>query len=146
MALPNFNEFGDLPEGVYSVSFAEVIDRFGSGSIQRQAVTANLKRIRELVASTGRLDRIIVFGSYVTDKPSPNDVDVILVMQDDFHPSESSLDALPLFDHNRAANELGASIFWLRPTMLLGEPLERFIAHWQVKRDGRKRGIVEVKQ
>jgi hypothetical protein len=29
--------------------------------------------------------------------------------------------------------------------MLLGEPLELFLAHWERKRDGSRRGIVEVR-
>jgi hypothetical protein len=31
------------------------------------------------------------------------------------------------------------------PDMLLGEPLEQFLAHWEMKRDGRRRGIVEIR-
>ena len=142
MPLPEFNEFGDLPEGVYRASFSEVIARFGTGSAQREAVTARLGRIHDLAVETGALDRLILFGSYVSDKLAPNDVDVILVMQDDFRPDRCSPDALPLFDHRRAGDELGASIFWIRPGMLLGDSLEQFITHWQIKRDGRRRGIV----
>lgn len=145
MPLPKFNECGDLPEGVHAASFPELLARFGTGSTQRVAVTLRLRRIFELAMSTDRLDRLIIFGSYVSDKPHPNDVDVILVMRDDFHPNSCGSEALALFDHNRAASELGASIFWIRPGMLLGRPLDEFIAHWQVKRDGRKRGIVEVR-
>jgi len=66
-------------------------------------------------------------------------------MRDDFRPNSCSPEVLALFDHHRAAGELGASIFWVRPGMLLGRSLDEFIAHWQVKRDGRRRGIVEVK-
>ena len=61
--LPEFNEFGDLPEGVYAVTLAEVIDRFGSGSPQRVEVTERLKRIIGLAQSTGSLDCVIVYGS-----------------------------------------------------------------------------------
>jgi hypothetical protein len=50
-----------------------------------------------------------------------------------------------LFDHRRANDELGVSIFWVRPDMLLGEPLELFLAHWVLKRDGRRRGLVEIR-
>jgi hypothetical protein len=28
---------------------------------------------------------------------------------------------------------------------VLGEPLERFLAFWQTKRDGRRRGVVEIR-
>lgn len=144
MPLPEVNEHGDLPAGVDSASFAELIARFGVGSSRREIVTARLQRINDLAISTGALDRLIVFGSYVSDKPEPNDVDVVLVMRDDFRPSACSLDTLFLFDHRRATDELGASVFWIRPGMLLGQPWNEFIAHWQVKRDGVRRGIVEV--
>jgi hypothetical protein len=146
MPLPELNEFGDLPAGLYAATLPELVSRFGAGSIQREAVTARLQRICELAIGTGALDRLIVFGSYISDKPDPNDVDVILVMRDDFRPARCSPDVLALFDHNRANDELGASIFWIRPGMLLGRSLDEFLAHWQIKRDGRKRGIVEVKE
>ena len=50
-----------------------------------------------------------------------------------------------LFDHARADAELRASVFWVRPGMLLGEPLDQFLAYWERKRDGRRRGIVEIR-
>jgi hypothetical protein len=51
----------------------------------------------------------------------------------------------PLFDHQHADDRFGASIFWIRPAMLLlAESLDGFIARWQLKRDGGRRGILEV--
>ncbi len=144
MPLPEFNEFGDLPEGKYPVTFDEVMARFGSGSAQRQTVTNRLLRIFELARATGYLDRLIVFGSYVSDVDDPNDVDVILVMRNEFRSEECPAETAVLFDHARADDELGASVFWVRPDMLLGEPLEQFLAFWQTKRDGRRRGVVEI--
>jgi hypothetical protein len=144
MPLPEFNEFGDLPEGNYTASFAEVVARFGSGTAQRIAVTDRLQRIHQLAVATGQVDRLLIFGSYVSDKSEPNDVDVILVMRNDFRSENCPADSAVLFDHARAHDELGASIFWVRPDMLLGEPLEQFLAFWQTKRDGQRRGVVEI--
>lgn len=144
MPLPAFNEFGDLPEGIHPASLAEVIARFGSGTAQRAVVTDRLRRIYEMAGATGHLDRFIVFGSYVSEVSEPNDVDVILVMQNDFRPEDCPAESAVMFDHARANDELGASIFWIRPDMLLGEPLEQFLTFWQTKRDGRRRGIVEL--
>lgn len=62
----------------------EVIAQFGSGTAQRQAVTARLQRIYHLARATGKLERLILFGSYITAKPDPNDVDIVLMMRDDF--------------------------------------------------------------
>jgi hypothetical protein len=145
MALPEFNEFGDLPAGTHPASLAEVVARFGTGTAQRMAVTDRLRRIYQLATGTGHLDRLVVFGSYVSDVAEPNDVDVILVMRNDFRSESCPPESAVLFDHPRANDELGASIFWVRPDMLLGEALEQFLAFWQTKRDGRRRGIVEIR-
>jgi hypothetical protein len=144
MPLPEFNEVGDLPEGIHPTSLAEVVARFGSGTTQRTAVTDRLREIYRLAVATGHLDRVVVFGSYVSDVDEPNDVDMILVMRDDFRSEDCPAESAVLFDHVRANDELGASVFWVRPDMLLGEPLGQFLAQWQTKRDGQRRGIVEI--
>ena len=48
-----------------------------------------------------------------------------------------------LFDHGAAQNLLGASVFWLRRQAAIGGEDET-VKHWQIKRDGAKRGIVEL--
>lgn len=145
MPLPGFNEFGDLPPGRHVASLEEVVTRFGSGTGQRQEVTTRLYQIHRLAMSTGHLERLVVFGSYVSDVAEPNDVDVILVMRSDFVIENCPVESLVLFDHRRADEELGASVFWLRPEMLLGEPLDEFLTRWERKRDGKRRGIVEIR-
>ena len=91
------------------------------------------------------LERLILFGSYITAKPDPNDVDIILVMRDDFDVQACDEESQKLFDHPRAAETFGASVFWIRPALLVLETLEEFIAHWQITRDQTRRGIVEVR-
>jgi len=54
------------------------------------------------------------------------------------------IEAQGLFDHALAQARYGASIFWVRPGMLIEEDIEEFITYWQIKRDSSKRGIVEV--
>jgi hypothetical protein len=52
MALPEFNSDGDLPEGLYEATLAEVEDRFGTGS-DRWFLIANdteLRGTRERIA------------------------------------------------------------------------------------------------
>jgi hypothetical protein len=145
VALPDFNDAGDLPAGTYPATFEEVVARFGAGTAQRQDVTARLEKIVALAARTGFLDRVVVFGSYVSAKAEPRGVDVILVLRDEFVVEESPPECAVLFNHDKADRELGASVFWVRPGMLFGEPLDSFVAFWQGKRDGKRRGIVEIK-
>ncbi len=102
-----------------------------------------LERIYDLVASTGHMKRFIVFGSFVTATPEPNDVDVFLVMHDTFDLSHVTGDARLIFDHPAAQSRFGASIFWLGRLAALPSE-EEAVVSWQLKRDGTRRGIVEV--
>jgi hypothetical protein len=145
MPLPPFDEKGELPEGVHDATINEVITRFGSGTSQRGAVTARLLRIYTLAKTTGHLERLLIFGSYVTVNPNPNDVDIVLIMRDDFQVGVCGEETRKLFDHVSATAEFGASIFWMRPSMLILESLDDFINHWQIKRDHTRRGIIEVR-
>ena len=130
MPLPTFTSEGELPAGLHAATMVEVIARFGCGTPQRQAVTARLLRISDLGNATGKLDRIVIFDSYLTTAPAPNDVDLLLILANDFRAHACSEETRGLFDHNRATTQFGASIFWLRPAMLLTDTLEEFIAHW----------------
>ena len=144
MALPHFEKTGDLAAGLHRATLEEVLARFGIGSPQRQAVASRLLRIYRAARETGRLERFVIFGSFVTTKPEPNDVDIILVMRNDFVLDDCSGVTRKLFEHVEAEQEFGASIFWIRPALLLLETLDEFLAHWQIKRDHTRRGIVEV--
>jgi hypothetical protein len=144
MPLPELDSHGDLPAGVHRASLEEVLERFGRGTPQRQLITARLTRIYELAWQTGKLERCVIFGSYVTAHPAPNDVDIILIMRDDFREEDYAEDVLPVFNHRRAQHELSASVFWTRPGAILLETVDEFIAYWQVKRDHTLRGIVEI--
>jgi hypothetical protein len=140
---PEFNSEGDLPDGVYQASLSDVIDHFGTGSRQRRIVSRRLARIFELASSTRHLARFIVFGSFVTSKPAPNDVDIFLLMEDSFDVGQVTGAATVVFRQSTAQNWLGASIFWLRRFAAIGGE-EAAIDDWQFKRDGTRRGIVEV--
>ncbi len=115
MRLPEFNENGDLPVGVYRATWHDVLERFGRGSQQRMRCTRILSYVHDVAARTGHLSWFVIFGSYVTAKTDPNDVDVILVMDDNFHQDEVPLEMRGLFDHPVAQARYGASVFWIKP-------------------------------
>lgn len=145
MPLPDFDNNDDLPEGVHQVSLDEVVARFGKITPQRQIVTAALLEIYQLVKATGRLDRFIVYGSYVTAKPNPNDVDIFLVMTEEFDVGELTGKVRIVFSHIQAQHDLGASVFWVNRATSFTH-IEDLIIGWQTKRDSSKRGIIEVVQ
>ncbi len=127
--LPHFNSDGDLPIGIYKVTLEEAVSRFGDGHLQRQEMTRRLSRIHWLAQKTGAIQHFLIFGSYVTEKTAPNDIDIVLIMQNNFRVEACLEETKQLFDHERAAREFGASIFWIRPSLLILETLNEFIAH-----------------
>ncbi len=143
MKWPEFDDLGDLPVGIHQATLDEVLQHFGTGNLQRHLVAHRLERIYRLAKSTGRLARFIVFGSFVTAKSEPGDVDIFMLMEDSFDSNQTHGETAILFDHQAAQNVLGASVFWIRRLAAIGgEPVA--IQHWQVKRDNTLRGIVEV--
>ncbi len=140
--MPPLTRAGDLPIGVHRATLSEVIGRFGAGSLKRGIVGGRLERIYHLARATGQLARFVIFGSFVTNQPEPNDVDVFLLMQGDFDASQLQGQAELLFDHAAAAANFGATVFWMRRSAALGGE-QTAIEDWQITRGGR-RGIVEI--
>jgi hypothetical protein len=143
VSLPELMDTGDLPEGVHTVGLDQLLLRFGEGSAQRRAVAGRLARIYHLAVATGAVARFIVFGSFVTAKPEPNDVDVFLVMEDTFDAAKLTGEVRLLFDHLPAQAFFGASVFWLRRLAALGGE-QAMVQYWQVIRGGGRRGIIEI--
>jgi hypothetical protein len=143
MPLPAFTDAGDLPTGVYPATLQEILQRFGTSSPRRKVVALRLERIHQLSLATGHLTRFVIFGSFVTEKPDPNDVDIFLLMADTFDAGQVTGEARLLFDHAVAQAHFGASVFWLRRLAALGGE-QAAIEDWQTKRDGSRRGIVEI--
>ncbi|HEX8844979.1 MAG TPA: hypothetical protein VF791_10065 [Pyrinomonadaceae bacterium] len=140
---PEFNEYGDLPVGIHQATLAEVIEHFGRSTVQRRHVAERLLRIYDLAHSTGHVARFIVYGSFVTAKLNPNDVDIFLLMDNAFDKDQTSGEISILFEHLTTEHSIGASIFWVRRLSILDSE-DEMIGHWQIKRDLTKRGIVEV--
>jgi hypothetical protein len=141
--LPAFNMEGDLPPGVHRATLADVLERFGQGSVQRRAVALRLSRIYELAGSTGQLARLVVFGSFVTAKSEPNDVDIVLLMEDSFDLASVTGEAALVFQHMEADAHFGASVFWSKRSGAIGGE-QTMIEYWQARREGGRRGIVEI--
>src|SRR4051794_31369158 len=100
--LPPFDQNGDLPPGVYRATLQTIAAELGSTNRRRIQLCSRLQRIYQITTSTGHLRRFIVFGSFVTSKAEPNDVDIFIVMEDEFDSATLSGEARLLFDHGAA--------------------------------------------
>ncbi len=144
MALPDFTETGDLPTGVHKASLADTAVRFGPGSDRRKLLAQRLTRVHTIASLTCHLARFVVFGSFFTENLEPIDVDVFMIMDDNFDMGSLVGEARLLFlDHGTAQDHFGCSVFWLRRQAAFGGE-QSAIEDWQIKRDGTERGIVEI--
>ena len=76
--LPDFDENGNLPPGIHPCDTNELIARFGSGSPEREV---EMKELLDFIqwAQAADVQRLVVNGSFVTDKIEPNDVDIVIL-------------------------------------------------------------------
>ncbi len=128
---------------MHTATLDELAAVFGCLNRERQILFERVARIHRVAAATRHLARFVVFGSFVSEKPVPNDVDIFMVFDDDFDASACNHEARMLLDHAAADAYFGASVFWLRrPAAFGGE--QATVEFWQTKRDGSRRGIVEI--
>lgn len=80
MPLPEFGKEGYLPEGIHAATLAEVGERFGSGSEGRERQAELLRLVVEAAKAYPTIKRILVWGSFVTSKPEPNDLDYSVIV------------------------------------------------------------------
>lgn len=94
MLLPPFGPEGDLPEGLNHVSIAEFFVHFGSVTSQRVRLAARLQTVLDPVRPYAIVARVIVWGSFVSAKPDPADIDLLWV-------------TLPTFERDRLPVQVG---------------------------------------
>jgi hypothetical protein len=120
LAVPDLTDNGLLPVGLHECTLEELREAFGrfNRSDRRPRLFRNLERYCDEVSAAGVGRYLVVNGSFVTAKPDPNDIDVLLVLRDDLdlaHPvppyeynarskkyvrQEFGLDLFPVFEND----------------------------------------------
>lgn len=74
---------GYLPPGVHDLSLAEVHEHFGTfqSSDQRPRLFKKLDQFLDLARAAGIVRFVIVDGSFISAKPIPGDIDIIVVVE-----------------------------------------------------------------
>jgi len=143
MVLPEFTSEGDLPTGVHVANWQEFQLRFGAATSRRVWLFGRLQALLKLAAKTGELRRVFVWGSFVTTKAAPKDLDILLIMDEEFEVERIAVPAQAVFDSVRAKLLFESDVFWARAS--IGEEILRlWLETYQTSRSFRKRGIVEL--
>src|SRR5437879_6566189 len=83
MPIPPLEDSGLLPPGVHECTLEGIKERFGSfqSSERRPNLFAQLASFVSEARSSRIVSSLIVDGSFVTAKPAPNDIDIIVVVR-----------------------------------------------------------------
>jgi len=83
MPIPDFNVSGLLPVGVHDCTMAEVQARLGTfqSSDQRPALFSRLEALVQAMQASGLFETVLIDGSFVTAKTTPNDIDLVAVLR-----------------------------------------------------------------
>lgn len=141
--LPELNGEGELPPGVYVASWQEFQARFGGSSPRRVWLSGRLRKLLDLAGADGELRRVFIWGSFVTAKPAPRDLDILLFMDEGFEVERAGASAQAVFDSTRAKLLFESDVFWARAS-IGRETLDLWLDTYQTSRSFRKRGIVEL--
>ncbi len=97
MPIPELTEGGVLPPGVHACSLEEIGQRFGSfqGTDGRVQLYDALVRYVGEARLTKLVRALVVDGSFVTSKPDPGDIDLLVVL-----PEQLPAADLPPFAYN----------------------------------------------
>ncbi len=83
MPIPPFNANGLLPVGIHDATLDELRQRFGvfHESDQRPKLFARLVDLARAMQASGLFNELLTDGSFVTAKPTPNDIDILAVLK-----------------------------------------------------------------
>ena len=81
--IPHFNDDGYLPPGIHPATLEEIAARFGQESELRQVQMQSLRWLVDLAQRAG-VQRLVVNGSFATEKLEPNDMDCVLLVGGDY--------------------------------------------------------------
>lgn len=144
MSLPQLNEHRHLPPGIHDASLDDLTDRFGQSS-RRLELLENLRRYLAELRQWPLAQAVLVDGSFVTDIVEPNDIDLVLVLRDDYDLTQS----VSPFEYNlrsrrRVQRTFGLDLFVVRPNSV---DYDRFVDFFSQVRNhpGQIKGIVRVR-
>ncbi|HST23291.1 MAG TPA: hypothetical protein VLR90_19360 [Blastocatellia bacterium] len=144
--LPEFNFDGNLPPGVHHASLIEIENRFGEFTISdhRIRLFSKFKQLVEMAKFSGVVKRIIIGGSFVSAKPVPNDIDVVIVLAKDVEIETLAHNQHVVADRDALRRVLRGDD--IDPKVVREETpgMQTIIEFFQSNRDNKAVGVVEV--
>ena len=81
--IPALDGRGLLPPGIFAASLNECVAHFGGGSERRERCATLLRDVVQAARQYPTVKRVLVWGSFVSSRAEPNDLDYSLVVSVD---------------------------------------------------------------
>jgi hypothetical protein len=118
MAIPDLNADGLLPPGIHCADLEEIARIFGQSAARRPLMNELERYVAEL-RRWSLAQALLMDGSFVTDQQQPHDIDVVLVLRDDYDLRRQ----VSPFEYNLRSTRMvrrhyGLDLFAVRPNSL----------------------------
>ncbi len=144
MNLPYLNADGYLEPGIYLASLDEVLERFGTGTPTRERQGNLLRLVVESARKYPTIKRVLIWGSFVSAKPEPGDLDFSIVVEVRHRFATIDPAELRFFSPFDANIHYGVDRGFLVVKDYPPESYAEAILFFCQDRDGRQHGILEV--
>jgi hypothetical protein len=144
MALPNFNQHGNLPSGIHVATWQDVNDLLAFNE-RRQELLSGLRRACESLKQAG-CHKVYIGGSFVTNKEYPGDFDACWDDDGVDFKRLKCLDPVLLNLENKRKEQkakYGGELF-ISSTQADFKTGRTYLEFFQKDRDGNSKGIVLI--
>jgi predicted nucleotidyltransferase len=128
---------------VSTASVKEIETRFGTSTPRRQFLFQQLQTLINRLRVVGGVKQIFLFGSFVTGKPSPNDIDFLVVMNGTFSTANLRGQDLDIFQHDLCRIKFHADLFWVTESVGTDQ-IQDLLDVFSHDREGQAQPIIEV--
>jgi len=122
----------------------EFANQYGANTPRRQFLFSQARTVISLLHATGQLKRVFGYGSFVSEKPNPNDIDFFVVMEAGFTTAHLKGKMAEVFQNETCRIRYGVDLFWV--TEAIGEAYsEDMLDVFSRDRQQNSQPIVEIK-
>lgn len=145
--LPEFDIDGDLPPGIHRATFDEIERRLSRFVVSDRRINlfARFKQLLVMAKRSGIVERLVVGGSFVTSKPEPNDIDVVIVVDSDLDFDALTPSQYTVTDRRALRRVLKTEALDIITVRNGTTRMDLVLEFFQSKRDNKQVGVVEVK-
>ena len=139
-AIPDFDENGNLPPGVYEVSLEDIGIRF-TWTDRRKKLFEGLKLAIDNLTKAN-VKKVWIDGSFVTSKDDPNDIDGCWQYDKDVNADKLDPVFLDMYPPREAMQIKYGVDFLVSGVLISDSPGNTIEEFFQIDRDGNKKGIL----